>query len=90
MDSPTVVGAARTVVPSFRGERIVLPRQPAVPDPDDNCAVNEWLASQRRPWAVDLFAGAGGLSLGLQEAGFSVIASADDDATALETHAHNV
>lgn len=41
-----------------------------------------------RPLAVDLFCGAGGLSLGLREAGFEVALSADKDPEALETHRH--
>lgn len=39
--------------------------------------------------AVDLFAGAGGLSLGLEEAGWTVAASVDHYQAALETHRHN-
>ena len=40
--------------------------------------------------AIDMFSGAGGLSLGLEEAGFQVIAAADSDAVAMETHAANI
>jgi DNA (cytosine-5)-methyltransferase 1 len=39
--------------------------------------------------AADLFSGAGGMSLGLQKAGFRVVLSADHDAEAVETHAHH-
>lgn len=39
--------------------------------------------------AVDLFSGAGGLSLGLEDAGWTVAASVDHYAAALETHAAN-
>ncbi|MFF0266871.1 DNA cytosine methyltransferase [Kribbella sp. NPDC004536] len=39
--------------------------------------------------AVDLFSGAGGLSLGIQRAGWTVAASVDFDERALETHAAN-
>ena len=49
-----------------------------------------WLTLQPRPWAVDLFSGAGGLSLGLEQAGFSVVASADSDPLSTETHAANI
>ena len=77
-------------VRSSRGERIRLDPKPSSPNPEDKVQIREWLSSQPRPWAIDLFAGAGGLSLGLIEAGFSVIAAADEDATALETHAHNI
>lgn len=49
--------------------------------PPDNC--------KDRPTAVDLFSGAGGLSLGLELAGFDVILAVDHDPVAVETHAHN-
>lgn len=39
--------------------------------------------------AADLFSGAGGLSLGLTEAGFRVILSADRDPESVETHRHH-
>ena len=39
--------------------------------------------------AADLFSGAGGLSLGLQEAGIEVVFSVDHDAEAVETHRHH-
>jgi DNA (cytosine-5)-methyltransferase 1 len=38
------------------------------------------------PLAADLFCGAGGLSLGLQAAGFEVVLAVDHDEEALETH----
>lgn len=43
---------------------------------------------QRRhgPTAIDLFCGAGGLSLGLQDAGFDVIMGIDHDREAIKTH----
>ena len=39
--------------------------------------------------AADLFSGAGGLSLGLQQAGVRVVISADHDPRASETHRHH-
>ncbi|QEO08793.1 DNA cytosine methyltransferase [Protaetiibacter larvae] len=45
--------------------------------------------SARRPVAVDLFAGAGGLSLGLEQAGFDVVASVEYDPVHATTHAFN-
>jgi DNA (cytosine-5)-methyltransferase 1 len=39
--------------------------------------------------AVDLFAGAGGLSLGLERAGYTVVLSADHDPPAVQTHLAN-
>lgn len=38
--------------------------------------------------AADLFCGAGGLSLGLEAAGYHVVVAADHDKEALETHRH--
>ena len=73
-----------------RGTRIELERHPDAPDPTDGEAVREWLDSLPRPWAVDLFCGAGGLSLGLEEGGFSVVAAADSDRASTETHAANI
>lgn len=40
-------------------------------------------------FAADLFSGAGGLSLGLHDAGFNVVVGADHYAEALETHRHH-
>lgn len=42
-----------------------------------------------RPVAVDLYAGAGGLSLGLEQAGFDVLASAEYDPVHAATHSYN-
>ncbi len=39
--------------------------------------------------AIDLFSGAGGLSLGIEQAGWTVAASVDSDLRALETHRAN-
>ena len=52
--------------------------------------MRSWLAGRPRPWAIDLFCGAGGLSLGLEGAGFSVVAAADSDPVSTETHAANI
>ena len=59
------------------------------PDMEDLQSVRKWLECTPRPWAVDLFSGAGGLSHGLQRAGFSIVAAADVDVTALSTHRAN-
>lgn len=49
----------------------------------------DWAAQQTRPLAVDLFAGGGGLSLGLEDAGLRVGLAADHDPWAVQTHAAN-
>lgn len=49
-----------------------------------------WARRSRRPLAVDLFCGAGGLSHGLTAAGYRVALSVDADSWSLESHAHNL
>ena len=51
---------------------------------------HEWVRSSERPIAIDLFCGAGGLSWGLESAGFRVALAVDLDERALDTHAHNL
>ncbi|WP_259370929.1 DNA cytosine methyltransferase [Streptomyces sp. SCUT-3] len=59
----------------------------------DHCDENGFAAwverHQGERLAVDLFTGAGGLSLGIQEAGWTMAAGVDFDERALETHASN-
>ena len=61
------------------------------PDPraPDRAGWPAWAAAEERPLAVDLFAGGGGLSLGLEDAGFRVAVAVDHDPWAVETHAAN-
>ena len=57
----------------------------------DHCsdvpALMRLLRGMGGPTAVDLFCGAGGLSLGLKDAGFEVVMGVDQDKEAIETHA---
>ncbi len=48
-----------------------------------------WAVGQDRPLAVDLFAGGGGLSLGLEDAGYRVALAVDHDEWSVRTHAAN-
>lgn len=78
-------GDGRTYgVKIVRGPILRLPQHPLA------CATAEELRelapNLQRPKAADLFCGAGGLSLGLAEAGYDVILAVDHDDEALETH----
>lgn len=80
--------AGRLTVEYVRGEVLELPPHP------DACETADELIGLRtrssRPVAVDLFCGAGGLSLGLQSAGFDVLLGVDFDRYALRSHAANL
>lgn len=80
----------RTAVPHYRGADLRLPPHPAAPDPTSLERVRKWVRDAPRPTAIDLFSGAGGLSLGLKNAGFSVLLGADWDPRAVETHTANL
>ena len=69
-----------------RSDHLTLDPHPDAPGADEWSA---WVAGLRRPVAVDLFCGAGGLSLGLKQAGFEVVAAVDTDKYALATHRAN-
>jgi DNA (cytosine-5)-methyltransferase 1 len=69
-----------------RSEPLRLPMHPNAPSHGDYRA---WMQASGRPLAIDLFSGAGGLSYGLEAAGFRVALAVDIDDWALETHAHN-
>src|SRR5690349_728213 len=90
MPTATPRKSQRTAVPHYRGEDLRLPRHASGPDPADLGAVRRWVRNAKSPTAIDLFCGAGGLSLGLKEAGFSILLGADSDARAVETHTANV
>lgn len=47
-------------------------------------------AAGEKPTAVDLFCGAGGMSLGFRQAGFRVVAAIDADPLNVRTHAKNL
>src|SRR5687767_5752891 len=87
-----IAGVARTALPFVRGQALRLTPHP------DHCSDLEELvklarrlraASPRPLLAADLFSGAGGMSLGLEQAGMKVVFGADFDPDALETHAHH-
>ncbi len=72
-----------------RSDALRLPPHPEGPTVR---TLGAWCDTQRaegRPIAVDLFSGAGGLSAGVEAAGWAVAAAVDHDPRALETHRHN-
>jgi DNA (cytosine-5)-methyltransferase 1 len=80
----------RTAVPSHRGSRLRLESLSSAPDPADLGRVRAWTREARTPTAIDLFCGAGGLSLGLRDAGFAVLVGADASEHAVESHTANL
>lgn len=82
---PVSEQSARTYgVKLVRGPFVTLPPHPlACADDDELLALAPTLDA---PLAADLFCGAGGLSLGLAEAGYEVVLGVDHDDDALATH----
>ena len=73
-----------------RGPFVRLPAHPdACADEDELLAYAGRLRDGGVRLAADLFSGAGGLSLGLEAAGYRVVIAADTDAEAVETHRHH-
>ena len=89
MDSSSQIESGYRL-PTRRGVRVTLGANRGSPDQDDAKSIRRWLDGLPRPWAIDLFSGAGGLSLGLEQGGFSVVAAADSDPVAMETHSANI
>ncbi len=81
----------RPLVAHHRGLPVRPARHSATPDATDIAGVRAFLSKPTgRPTAVDLFCGAGGLSLGLERAGFDVLVGADSDEWAVRTHDSNL
>jgi DNA (cytosine-5)-methyltransferase 1 len=82
--------ARRIAVPHYRGPAVRLNRLRGAPDPANLRGVRQWVREAAAPTAIDLFCGAGGLSLGLRDACFSVLVGADSDPFSVETHTGNL
>ena len=73
-----------------RGPFVRLAAHPeACADEEEFLAYAARLRGEGAHLAADLFSGAGGLSLGLEAAGYRVVLSADHDVEAVETHRHH-
>lgn len=69
-----------------RSDVLELTRHPKAPVGE---SWRSWVSGIEGPVAVDLFCGAGGLSLGMEAAGCTVALAVDTDERALETHRAN-
>jgi DNA (cytosine-5)-methyltransferase 1 len=79
------------MVPHHRASPLRPRVHPRTPDVLDTAGLRRFVSgADGRPTAVDLFCGAGGLSLGLERAGFNVLAGADSDEWAVRTHDANL
>lgn len=68
----------------------LAPHRDHIESPDQFLAYARGVRKKTKaPLAADFFSGAGGLSLGLQQAGFEVVLSADHEPFAVRTHAHH-
>jgi DNA (cytosine-5)-methyltransferase 1 len=67
----------------------LAPHPQACADDEEFLRFAEECRARGERLAADLFSGAGGLSLGLTEAGFRVVLAADLDPEAVETHRHH-
>jgi DNA (cytosine-5)-methyltransferase 1 len=81
-----MAAASNYAVSMSRSAPLRLSMHPAAPD---HGSYRRWMMASDRPIALDLFSGAGGLSYGLESAGYRVALAIDLDDWALETHAHN-
>ena len=77
------MSASQYRLKSARGPRLELDAHPESCDLED---IRAYAGQCGRPIAVDLFCCGGGLSLGLEEAGFDVILGVDVDEHAVQTH----
>lgn len=91
MREPVAAGRGRHYgVRLVRGPFVHLPPHPdACADERELLAYAARLRAGGGRLAADLFSGAGGLSLGLESAGYRVVLAADTDAEAVETHRHH-
>jgi DNA (cytosine-5)-methyltransferase 1 len=77
---------SKPAVPFSTGENLVLESHPRSCDFEQLRSYALKAQKSKKPLAIDLFSGAGGLGLGLQEAGFNVILGVDKFPQAAETH----
>ncbi len=85
-----VNSAASCAVKQIRGPFVELPEHPGHTASEKELnTLCDGLRIHGVPQAADLFSGAGGMSLGLEEAGFRVVLGVDHYEFAVETHRHH-
>ncbi|PZS31508.1 MAG: DNA cytosine methyltransferase [Pseudonocardiales bacterium] len=90
MDGSPAIRKGAYGVKLVRGPFVRLaPHPDSVSEEVDFLAYAARLRTAGERLAADLFCGAGGLSLGLDAAGFRVVLAADHDAECVETHRHH-
>ncbi|WP_243420732.1 DNA cytosine methyltransferase [Micromonospora globispora] len=90
-DQPTAPARRRGYgVKLVRGPFVRLaPHPEACSEPEELISLAAKLRAEGGRLAADLFSGAGGLSLGLDAAGYKVVLAVDHDEEAIETHRHH-
>lgn len=73
----------------MRSDDLSLPRHSDGCDRENFAAWTAERVEEGAHLAVDLFSGAGGLSLGVEKAGWTVAAAVDNDPKSVQTHQHN-
>jgi DNA (cytosine-5)-methyltransferase 1 len=87
---PTAASGSQYAVKQIRGPYLQLPAHPTHSAGDkDLAALCTDLRAHGTSLAADLFSGAGGMSLGLEEAGLRVVLGVDHYSFAVETHQHH-
>jgi DNA (cytosine-5)-methyltransferase 1 len=87
---PKAAPSSQYAVKQVRGPFLELPAHPGhTVDDMQLAALCADLREGGLPLAADLFSGAGGMSLGLEEAGFRVILGVDHYSFAVDTHRHH-
>lgn len=88
--NPVTAGEPQSATKQVRGPFVTLsPHPQAVDDGPSLAQLSRSLRATKTPLAADLFAGAGGISLGLERVGYRVVLGVDHFNFAIRTHHHH-